>query len=118
MISKNGSSLVANLKMLKPQTQNLLEIKLTVYLIKPGQLTFSYRKKGKQEVGYVNGQIKFFLNSKLIVLEDREQIIGGNTINYKLKQGANEFVWQFILTTEADVSSLSAELTVSILLKQ
>jgi len=110
---KNDSSLIVNLDVVKPEVFNILEIKLRTYLIAKGSVSFTYKRKSKQEIGYVNGQLRFFLNSKAIALNNSHFTTEPETFSLEMPKGANELTWRFVLTTAVDFSSLSFEFTVS-----
>jgi hypothetical protein len=91
---------------------NILEIKLTTYLISKGSITFTYKRKSKQELGYINGLLKFFLNSNPMPVSNSPFMTEPETFSFEVPKGPNEFTWRFTLNTAADFSTLSFEFIV------
>lgn len=85
-------------------------MKLTVYLIKEGELKFTYRRKSKKEAGFVNGQMRFYLNSNYAGFRSQLKT-EPESPSFKLREGPNEMRWRFVIDAEFDAKDISFEFT-------
>jgi len=112
-IAKNdGSALILNRETLHPKTWNIAEFKLTIYVKKDGYLKYKYRKSSKQENGFINGRLRFFLN---FYLADLDEDLTKTTLQEKtiqIPQGVNELLWRYSLNTKEDITDLFFEFNV------
>lgn len=110
--TKNGSSLTLNSKIFKPNKINFFELKYTKHLKAKGMLKVIYKKKSKQEEGYVNGRISFMLNSNSYPQNNNPLKTDAETNYYELPPGPNEFAWYVYVDTRADAAGISFEFIV------
>ena len=90
----------------------MMEFKLTLYLKRPGKVTFTYKRSSSKINGYMNGYLRFFRNFYSVLTEILDLSVESRTVTYDLPKGFNEIAWRFIIRAINDYSELSCEITV------
>jgi hypothetical protein len=97
--------------MLKPNTWNIMEMKIDVFLIEDGTVEFTYKKSSIAEGNVRNGRFRFdvgFYN----MLHDDDPASTGQAMKIQLKKGMNELMWYYVVNSGMHTTELFAEITV------
>jgi len=96
---------------LRPNTWNILELKVIIYLLEKGKVDFTFRKLSKNANYVNNGRFRFDVGLENF-LHDEEPSSSGQNFTKELTKGSNELVWYYVINTGFEnYNDLFAEIT-------
>lgn len=114
VLQEDKSAIYTNKLILKPNTTNILELRISVYLVDKGTIKFTYKKASKIVNHTVNGAFKFEIDNLNILDDNKAAQTSTKSQSYAINEGLHQIGFYYTINTQIDHSDLYAEISVNL----